>query len=142
MDDIDDDEGDEEEGDDTSSSETESKEPQDNGQAEYNRNMAEKGRKTWILIISVAAIILALLLSVVIGKGIYKGNLLRGNAKQRILKYYRAIKLRRKWKFIKTVIPDDVKNTVMKARFSDHEMTKEELKIVKNYYESLLSVSG
>lgn len=142
MDDIDDDEGDEEEGDDTSSSETESKEPQDNGQAEYNRNMAEKGRNTWILIISVAAIILALLLSVVIGKGIYKGNLLRGNAKQRILKYYRAIKLRRKWRLIKTVIPDDVKNTVMKARFSDHEMTKEELKIVKNYYESLLSASG
>ena len=142
MDDIDDDEGDEEEGDDTSSSETESKEPQDNGQAEYNRNMAEKGRNTWILIISVAAIILALLLSVVIGKGIYKGNLLRGNAKQRILKYYRAIKLRRKWRLIKTVIPDDVKNTVMKARFSDHEMTKEELNVVKNYYESLLSASG
>jgi len=143
MDDTDEEEEEDEEDSETSSSdESGNKEPVSNGQAEYNQRMAEKGRVTWVVIIVLAAAFAALGASVFIGIRIYRGYLRSGNAKKRILKYYRAIKLRRKLRMIKTKIPEGILNTVMKARFSEHEMTMEELKTVKEYYDSLLSVSG
>ena len=142
MDDTDDEEEDDEDDEETSSDESEGKEPVSNGQAEYDQRMAERGRITWTVIIALAIAIAVFLVSVFLGIRIYRGNLKRGSAKKRILKYYRAIKHRRKFRVIKTKIPDEVLDTVMKARFSEHEMTISELKIVKDYYDSLLSASG
>ena len=104
--------------------------------------MANKARVTWIIIIVLGSIVLSLNVGFFLGRIIFKRNLLTGTEKKRILKYHRAIILRRRVITIKTKIPDDVLNVVMKARFSSHEMTAEELDIVKKYYESLFSASG
>ena len=114
----------------------------DNGQREYLEKMANKARVTWIIIIVLGSIVLSLNVGYFLGRIIFKRNLLTGTEKKRILKYHRAIILRRRVITIKTKIPDDVLNVVMKARFSPHEMTAEELDIVKKYYESLFSASG
>ena len=139
-DDIDDDE------DDDKKEET----PSEDGEADakkdsenkYREKLAENGRTTWIVIITIGSLAVSLFLLFFIGRGLYRRNLKTGSAKKRIIKYYRAIRIERGLNKVRVKIPDEVSDIVMKARFSSHEMTAEELDTVKKYYESIHLSSG